>query len=302
MTRNEKILGIDFASLKTLQFVFELESFSKAADKLGQTQSNVSYTIARLRDSFSDPLFIREGTNMVSTERCRAIVLETSKMLEDFQAIVDKADFSPSTANGLVTIACNHYERMIILPKLISILHSKAPDIRIRVLNSNARGEEQLKRGESDILIGPLQFNGDRIYKRRILDDSYVCIMDKNNPFAHRHMTTADLGSANHIVIRFPGGWLPPYLHSLKSLGVVVTPKLELSEYGDIGGYVRGSNLIAFIPKLIAKGLDNELVKKELPFNVPLKIDIFWTARTHQSPLHLWVRSAIASAARGLSG
>ena len=297
MTNTEKILSVDFAALRTLQFVFELGSFSRVADKLGQTQSNVSYTIARLRESFDDALFVREGATMVPTERCRAIVFETSKMLEDFQAVAAQVDFSPETADGQVTIACNHYERMIILPALISVLRTDAPGIRIRVLNSHARGEEQLKRGECDVLIGPMQVVGDKIFKRLLLDDEYVCIMDKRNPLSGSDLTVANIGSANHISIRFPGGWRPPYLKRLETAGIEIAPKLELSEYGDIGGYVRGTDLIAFAPNMIAERLGGGLVKKKLPFEVPLKIDLFWTTRTHQSPLHLWVRSAIATAA-----
>ncbi len=297
MTNIEKILGINFSALRTLQFVFELRSVSKAADKLGLPQSNVSYTIARLRDSFGDPLFVREGIGMTPTDRCKEIVRETSKMLEDFQAVATQADFSPETAEGQVTIACNHYERMIILPEVIGILRSSAPGIQLRVKNSHARGEKQLKRGECDMLIGPLQFGGDKIYKRRVLDDTYVCIMDKTNPLAKTDLTAASIGSANHVSIRFPGGWQP--LNRLEEIGVELAPKVELSEYGDIRGYVRGTDLIAIVPNMIADRLESGLHKVELPFEIPLEIDIFWTTRTHLSPLHLWVRSAIASVVQG---
>lgn len=298
MSTKEKLLRLDFAALRTLQFVFELGSFSKAADKLDQTQSNVSYTIARLRESFDDPLFVREGAIMVPTERCRSIVLETSKMLETFQAVATQTEFSPETADALVTIACNHYERMVLLPPLIRFLRSKAPGIRLQVLNSHALGEEQLKRGECDVLLGPMQFSGDKIFKRRIIEDGYVCIMDSKNPLCSKDLTIASIGNANHILLRLPGGWRPPYLSRLETAGVEVTPNLELSEYGDIGGYVLETDLIAFVPNMIVNRLDARLIKRELPFEAPLMIDLFWTKRTHLSPLHRWIRSTIATTAK----
>ncbi|PHS19361.1 MAG: LysR family transcriptional regulator [Blastopirellula sp.] len=301
MDSKQKILSVDFAALRTMQFVYELGSFSRTAEKLGQTQSNVSYTIARLRDCFDDPLFVRAGAEMIPTERCRAIVLQTSRMLEDIQSVAFETDFSAATARGQVTISCNHYERVTILPSFIRTLRDRAPGIVLRVINSHARGEEQLKRGECDLLIGPVQFFGDKVYKRHVRTDQYCCIMDRENPLCETTMTLEDYEAVNHILIRFSGGWRPLYLSKFEANGINIAPTIELSEYGDIGGYIRGTDLVAIIPSLIADQLGDWVVRKKLPLDVPIEIDIFWTTRTHQSPLHKWIRSTIATASRSTS-
>ena len=97
------ILKVDFAALRTLQYVHDLESFSRAAQRLGQNQSTVSYTIARLRKVFDDPLFVREGNGVTATDRCRVIVGHAARFLEEFQGIAGAADFDPATAEGMVT-------------------------------------------------------------------------------------------------------------------------------------------------------------------------------------------------------
>ena len=291
----EKELSIDFAALRTLRYVFELRSFSRAAEKLGQTQSNVSYTVSRLRECFQDPLFVREGTGMAPTERCRSIVLKTSAMLEEYQAIVSQTDFVPATASGTVTVSCNHYERLTILPSLIRNLRENAPGVQLRVINSHGRGEEQLKRGECDILIGPMQFVGEAVYKRHLWTDRYCCVMDAQNALSQSRIEAEDFRKTRHVVVQFPGGWRTPYIEKFEAQGINLRILVALSEYGDIGGYVKGTDLIAIMPVRIAEKLGDQLVQKKLPIPASVEIDLFWTARTHQSPLHKWIRSAIAS-------
>ncbi len=65
---------LDFAALRCFRMVHALGSFSLAAESLGLSQSSVSYTIARLRDVFEDPLFVRQGGGIVPTDRCVEIV------------------------------------------------------------------------------------------------------------------------------------------------------------------------------------------------------------------------------------
>lgn len=294
MLPQERLFKTDFAALRTLQFVHDLGSFSRAADRLGITQSNVSYTVARLRDAFRDPLFVREGNRMIPTARCSAVVQYSAGVIEDFQSMTGQVTFDPATARDVVTLSCNHYERMTMLPQLIRTLRAEAPGLTLRVLTSKALGSEQLKRGECDLVIGPMQISGEQVFTRRIRADNYVCIMDPGNPLTRGALTVDRLVSANHIVIRFSGGWKPVYLHTLEAMGILIDPAVELSEYGDIGGYVRGSDLVAVVPGCLARQLAPDLVRRDLPFAVPLVIDLYWTTRTNRSPLFIWLRDKIA--------
>ncbi|MEX3011828.1 LysR substrate-binding domain-containing protein [Hoeflea sp. TYP-13] len=291
----QDILKVDFAALRTLQYVHDLGSFSKAAHRLGQNQSTVSYTVARLRKVFDDPLFVREGNGVAATDRCRVIVAHAAKFLEEFQGVARRQTFDPATAQGLVTVSCNHYERVTILPRLIQQLRRLAPGIRLRVLSSSAVGEEQLKRGECDILLGPVQISGEHMYKRKVRTDRYVCIMDRDNPFTETRFDFDAYQSANHAVITYVGNWRPFYLDALEARGGVIRKVIELSEYGDLEGYITGTDLIATVPNEIAEMFSDRIARLPLPFDVSLEVDLYWTMRTHQSAMQKWVRELIAA-------
>ncbi|MCP4315007.1 MAG: LysR family transcriptional regulator [Hyphomicrobiales bacterium] len=291
----QDILKVDFAALRTLQYVHDLASFSKAAHRLGQNQSTVSYTVARLRKVFDDPLFVREGNGVAATDRCSDIVAHAAKFLEEFQGVARRRTFDPATAQGSVTISCNHYERMTILPRIIRQLRRLAPGIRLRVLSSSAVGEEQLKRGECDILIGPVQISGEHMYKRKIRTDRYVCIMDRNNPLTEGPFDFEAYQSANHVVVTYVGNWRPFYLDALEARGGMIRRMVELSEYGDLEGYIAETDLISTVPNEIAEMFSDRIVRLPLPFDVPLEVDIYWTMRTHRSAMQKWVRGLIAA-------
>lgn len=290
----QDILKVDFAALRTLQYVHDLGSFSKAAQRLGQNQSTVSYTVARLRKVFDDPLFVREGNGVAATDRCSDIVAHAARFLEEFQGVARRRTFEPATAQGSVTLSCNHYERVTILPRVIRRMRRLAPGIRLRVLSSSAVGEEQLKRGECDILLGPVQISGEHMYTRRIRSDRYVCIMDRNNPLARGHFDFTAYQSADHVVVTYVGNWRPFYLDALEARGGMIRKMIELSEYGDMEGYITDTDLISTVPNAIAGMLSDRIVRLPLPFDVPLEVDMYWTMRTHRSAMQKWVRRLIA--------
>lgn len=293
-----QILKTDFAALQILQYVHDLGSFSLAAEELGITQSTVSYAIAQLRETFRDPLFVRENNRTVATDRCRVIVGHAATLLETFEGLAADRTFDPGREEGRVSISCNHYERVTLLPALIGDLRRRAPGLRLRFVSSHARGEEQLKRGECDILLGPVQFVGETVFKRHVCSDTYVYVMDPRNPLAKGDLTGDRIAGARHAVVQFAGGWRPGYFGAFESLGIELQTAVELSEYGDLGAYLKGTDLIACTPRRLAERTMPGLTIRDLPIRIPLNVDMFWTTRTNTSDLFRWLRGRIVATVR----
>lgn len=295
---DRKLLKINFATLQILQYVHDFESFSVAAERLNLSQSTVSYSIAQLRNIFRDPLFERAGNGVVPTRHCQVIVASISGLLAEFESLTREADFSPTLAQGTVVISCNHYERMIILPRFIQKIRTEAPNLRLKFMTSRTVGEQQLKRGECHLVIGLAEPKDDQIFKRKIFSDRYLYVMDPANPLARESLELEDLKEANHLVVRFAGNWQPRYLDILRTHGVHLNPVVELSDYGNLESCLLGSDLAACIPAQIAATLTPTLFKVESPVFVPFDISLFWTVRTHRSRLHNWIRQTLARSAR----
>jgi DNA-binding transcriptional LysR family regulator len=293
-------LGVDFAALRVLRLVHDYGSFSRTAEALGVTQSSVSYTVDRLRRAFDDPLFVRQGAGIVATDRCQDIVRETARMVDDFVALTAPRAFDPARAAATVSLSCNYYERATLVPRLVRRLRVAAPGLKLQVITSTVRGREQLSRGESDLLIGPVQIADAGFYGRRLLGDHYVCVMAADNPLADAPLDVARYAVAPQVVVTYGGNWRSRYLVEMEAAGLAPNMVLELPSPATLGAILPGTDLIATVPLRTARSFGAGLRVVDCPFPAPFGIDLYWTARTHHAPMHRWLRGVIGQIAAAM--
>jgi DNA-binding transcriptional LysR family regulator len=287
------LLAMDFAALRTLRLLYENRSFTETAAVLGINQSAVSYTIEKLRRAFNDPLFFRQGGKVVPTERCGIIVSSVMRMLDEIEALAAPVSFDPFAAELNVSIACNYYERQIILPGVVKALREKAPGIRIAALNSTTQGAQLLKRSDADLLIGPLHPDGHEFYSRSLLGERYVCVMDKANPLGEQPLGLEPYVAAPHATVTYGGTWRSRYLVQLDSLGMKLNTVLEVPSPAGLEKVISGTDLIATVPGRIARTYGDAVKIVESPCPAPFEVYLVWTTRTHKSAMHDWLRKLI---------
>lgn len=296
MPKQADVLSIDFAALRTLRLVCNLQSFSRAAEVLEINQSTVSYTIDRLRATFHDPLFVRQGGGIVPTQRCLEIVRKAGQILEEFEALVAPAEFEPSQAADSVTISCNYYERYIILPPFMSRLRALAPNVTVEIRTAAGQGPAFLQRGETDLLIGPAQGLQDNFYRRTLAEDYYVCVMDRAHPLAGAAaLSLEDYLQASHAIVTYGGNWRSPYLMELERRSLALRRTLCVPSLSDLPNLLPGSNLISTIPSRFAAALGASIHVTGCPVPARFKLGLTWTHRTHHSAFHGWIRQLIAA-------
>jgi DNA-binding transcriptional LysR family regulator len=293
MPKPADALSIDFAALRMLCAVYNLQSFTRAAEALDINQSTVSYTIDRLRASFRDPLFVRQGSGIVPTQRCLEIVKKAGEILEEFEALVAPSEFVPSQAADTVAISCNYYERYIILPLFISELRSLAPNVEVEIKTAAGQGLTFLKRGEADLLIGPAQVFQDNLYHRTLMEEDYVCAMDRGHPLAGATLTLDDYLRASHAVVTYGGNWRSPYLMELERRALALKRTLSVPSLSDLPNLLPGSDLISTVPSRFSTALNASIHITPCPVPARFKIGLTWTHRTHHSAFHGWVRRLI---------
>jgi len=287
------LLAMDFAALRTLRLLYENRSFTETAAVLGINQSAVSYTIEKLRRAFSDPLFFRQGGKVVPTERCGIIVASVMRMLDEIETLAAPASFDPFEAKLNVTIACNYYERQIILPGVVKALRERAPGIRVTALNATTQGPDLLRRSDADLLMGPLHPDGHEFYARPLIEERYVCVMDQANPLRDRVLALEDYVTEPHATVTYGGSWRSRYLVQLDSLGKKLNTVLEVPSPAGLEKVIAGTDLIATVPSRIAETYASAVRIVESPCPAPFEVYLVWTTRTHKSAMHDWLRKLI---------
>ena len=290
------LMSLDFAALRTLRLVHSHGSFSRTAEVMGLAQSTVSYTISRLREVFNDPLFVRQGQGIVPTPRCSEIVAQASNLLDRFEALAAPREFDPQVASLDVGISCNYYERVTIIPEVARVLRRQAPGIRLKIITSTVRGKRQLTQSESDILIGPIQIEDAGYFKRSLFTEEYVCIMDADNPLARAPLSVDAYVQAPQVIVNYGGNFRSRFLTVMDRQGKRPNTVMEVPSPANLDSILLQTDMIATVPRRIASSYGAAVATVPCPIPAEIPIDMFWTARTHASAPHLWLRSIIAAA------
>jgi len=300
MTVHSAVDPIDIGTLRTLVLVYDLKSFSAAARRLDVNQSTISYAVERLRSVVHDPLFVRQGNGVSATERCTALVAWARDMIGEIEGLAAPIVFDPATAQGTVTISCNYHERQTLIPRFSAALRADARQVRLVLLDAAGHGNVHLKQNQCDIVLGPVGIVGEGFFRRHILTDHYVCVMDPANPLARGRITLPAYARAEHVFVTHSGEWQPLYLDVLKAKGIAIAPDVTLPNHDSLEQVISGTHLVATIPHYLARNMRGSLTIAPLPFRVPISIDMYWSGRTAKSGLHKWARGLLAEAAKSL--
>jgi LysR family transcriptional regulator, mexEF-oprN operon transcriptional activator len=75
-------------------------SVTRAAERLGRTQSAVSHSLSRLREQFDDPLLLKSGVRMQPTPLALELIEQARPMLGGLQRVLLCPQNLPECANG----------------------------------------------------------------------------------------------------------------------------------------------------------------------------------------------------------
>jgi DNA-binding transcriptional LysR family regulator len=290
---DDLLKGIDFAALETLVLVYRHRSFTAAAEELNIKQSSVSYTIDRLRKSFADPLFVRQGNRIFATDRCVSVVEIAARILNDIESAALAAAFDPSSVEARITISVTYLSRSLLLPKVVSQLRKEAPGIKLDLMTGFTDAGQQLLSGKADMALSPVAIDESGIYGKFLLEDPYVCLLDPSNDLAQGELTLERFAAASHLIIHYGQKWQPPFRKVLKDRGYDIEAALSTPNPEDVGLLVPGTDLVVTMPSKIAHQFQPQFLLKRCPVPAKAKLSFYWPARLNNSPLHIWIREKI---------
>jgi len=270
----------------------------KVADNLGISQPAVSNSLAKLRKIFGDELFLRTPKGMEPTPFADQLAESVSYALAMIHSGVNqRTTFDPSTAKRAFTIGMTDIGEIYFLPALIERLRREAPGVTLSTMrNATINLRDELESGKVDLAIGLLPQLKAGFFQRRLFSQSYVCLMRQGHRLDKRRMSLAEFSAAEHLVVISAGTGHGKVDELLLRSGVERTVRLTVPHYVSVGHILRGSDLIATVPKRLADRLVEPfgLVEVTHPAKLPdVAINVFWHAKYHRSPANRWLRGVV---------
>jgi DNA-binding transcriptional LysR family regulator len=117
--------------------VAQEQSFTKAAAKLGTSQSNLSHTIKKLEARMGLRLLTRTTRNVSPTEAGEKLIRSLAPRIEELETEIDELMAIRDTPSGTVRITLSdHALESVVWPKLRTVLRDY-PDIKLELNSDN---------------------------------------------------------------------------------------------------------------------------------------------------------------------
>ncbi len=289
---NFDITDLDGKVLKTFLTILEESSVSKAADRLGVTQSAVSHTLGKLRAVLGDPLFVRSGQGLTPTERAVALQEPVQRVLDGIKALTDARPFDPNAETLQFQIAANDLQRELIFPQLLREARSEGLRLRLDFVPSGVPDAAILRSDRCQLMLTPMPPDGPDIFQKRLMQSEMRIYYDAR----HRAppSTWGAYCQADHVQVRFADGRSAQVVLRGVDQSQIKAPVLTLPHFNAIPAFIQGSDLISTDTALMAQGPLAGLDNAPVPFHCePVAIYMVWHERSNADPAHRWLRQRI---------
>ncbi|MDO4641720.1 MAG: LysR family transcriptional regulator [Neisseria sp.] len=286
---------LDLNLLKALDALIDEQSVSRAAEKLSVTQSAMSGMLARLRECFGEPLFVRGQYGMMPTARTLALQKPLKQILADIHHLWQPPEFDPAEADMTFYLGATDATFHSIAAPFLAVVKRYAPNIRIALLplGSSEAVSLQLGKGELDVaLVTPNERFAD-FRTRRLYDERYVCVMRADHPLAGR-LDLDRFCEADHALVSYQGEPFNGLIDDmLAKSGRRRRVSLSVSSFLILPDILRSGDWIATVPERLvwdSPGLFRCAPPLEVPGFSKLMV---WHERTHHSAGHQWLRQQL---------
>jgi LysR family transcriptional regulator, mexEF-oprN operon transcriptional activator len=295
------IAGFDLNLLVAFDALMSERSVTRAAQRLGMTQSAMSHNLGRLRTVFDDELFVRSPKGVEPTPRAQALAGTVSSILCTVQGrLLAPEAFDPATANRRFTIGMSDYLEGLLLPYLIPALRAEAPGVSLEICSiGQFYTSELLDEGKIDIGLGRIETGGVLHKRRKLWSERYVVLCQAEAVQPSGVLDLETFLASPHAVLSAREGNCRLVDDALAELGlrrfaIVTTPHVYA-----LPNLVRMTGALATLPATIAGCWASlfGLAVSELPFAVPsFDISMTWHASFDRDAAHLWLRARILAA------
>lgn len=282
--------------------IYTEANLTRAGQIVGITQPAVSNALARLRETFNDPLFVRTAQGMVPTPMAQNIIGPVRNALSLLRVSVQESrTFNPLQANKTYRISMTDLTEEIILPPLFQRLRRQAPAVQIESFLSKRRETtKELAAGRLDFAVDAPLNTDPQVRHVKLLSDRYVCALRKGHPLAKDKLTLDEYMSLTHIHISSRRSGLGYVDLTLGKMGIQRKIALRSQHYLMASMVMQKTDMAMTVPERFARSHDLHYVG--VPVEVPaVETHLYWHESTDQDPANRWMREQMIELAQQVS-
>lgn len=301
--RDVNLASIDLNLLHVLATVLEERSATRAAQKLGVTQSAVSNALRRARGLFGDPLFARRPHGLEPTPRAEALLPALRAWVEGTRRLLAEApSFEPGRTTRTFRIACSDAVAVTLLRPILRRLFERAPGARLRMVTLDRLiAEDGLARGQVDLLIGIPPVLPDGHEAELVYRDPMECIVRADHPKVRARLSLDMYASLPHVDLALFGAIDDAVDRALAKRGRSRVVQVALPHFSSVPLAVAETDCVATLSSRLAWAFARRLPLRVFKPPVelePVEIRQVWLRRSGADGAVRFLREIVREAAR----
>jgi DNA-binding transcriptional LysR family regulator len=290
----------DLDLLRLFAILHDERHLTRAAARAGLGQPAMSRALARLREIFGDPLFVRARAGMTPTPRADALAPEVDALLAQARALVERPRFDPTTLRRTFFIATSDLVEQQLIAGVVVALAREAPsvDVAFRPLVGDAR--EILEAG-ADLIVGTKPAIPASAMSQFLFADEFLCAVRKGHPSVKHKLSLEQFAALPHVQIAPRGSPGGPVDDALATHGLSRRVAVRTHSFFVAPLLIAQTDLVLTAPSRMLRPLADKLGLRT--FAPPIELAGFrihqaWHARNADDAAHRWFRKLVAEAAR----
>ncbi len=290
----------DLNLIIALDALFEERSVTRAAARVGITQSAMSQALRRLREALKDDLFIRTSTGIEPTNAAVALAAPLREALEQIHAtLINRPTFDPASAERVFSLSMPDALQLPLMPALVSAVARAAPAVTLRTVQfERLRVDRQLDEGDVDIAIGRFEAPDARHLVANLYEERHVCVFNPRLVKLKLPLQLDDYLRYPHVLLAFAGdttGVVDEHLEQRrrKRRVIATTPYAHVLPF-----VLEQAAAIGIVPSRLADrcAAFARLTITDPPLKLkPYTICMKWHARQHGDSGLQWLRDLVAT-------
>lgn len=296
---------IDLNLLVVFDAIIAERSITRAAQKVGISQSAMSHALGRLRQTFKDDLVRRTSRGMEPTARALKIAGSVQAALKQIEtAVEEQVHFDPRTSTRVFNIRVSDYLVGCLLPRLCARIRAEAPLVTLNVSHPTSPSGSRV---DPDVDVQLFVCSRDvpkmGVRRERLFQDRFVVVMRRGHPAARRKMTLKRFLELSYLKVEPATIGSTMLEDALAKRGLARRVVLTIPSLAGVLATIKHTDLCAMLPMawLGLYGAPKDFATASVPLpEMEFTVDLFSDPSRDQDAGHLWLRKLIQEEMRAL--
>lgn len=267
---------VEIRHLRYFLAVAEAGSFTRAANRLGISQPNISQQMRDLETALRVDLFQRRGKRILLTASGHIFQDYANSIQRQVESLLQELSIAPGQMRGALHIGVVPILNVALIPPLLGMFAANHPRVSLTVEEiSSTEIETALEEGRMDVGLGFLTRHSPNLLYERLCTDQFTLIVASNHKWAKRRVIdVADLHQER--ILQLPDTFVMRRMSDAICREHQVRPHIvaEINAIEPLLGSLNPLKAAALMPKIALHGAPGLIPIKLKGKNLSLEIGL----------------------------